>query len=271
MARRIVLASQKGGVGKTTVALHLAVAFAERGRKTLLVDMDPQGGIALSLARGDAEMAGLAELLMGQVTPSLAVVPTQLPNLSLLPRGRLDATDVPTFEREISEKGRLDNALDGVDRDFEMVLLDTPSGLGMVTRSALSVANYVLLPFQTENLALRSVQQALKVVEHVQANENAKLRLLGLVLTLVERDRPQALNVLGKVWSNFPEVLETVVPRAEVFARASESGVPVGFLGGSRTPEARRFDVLAEEIEGRIGALEGKEFEHEAQPARQLL
>ena len=271
MARRIVLASQKGGVGKTTVALHLAVALAERGRRTLLVDMDPQGGIALSLAKGDAELAGLAELLMGQVTPSLAVLPTQLPKLSLLPRGRLDPTDIPSFEREIAEKGRLGNALDGVDGDFDVVLLDTPSGLGMVTRSALAAANYVLLPFQTENLALRSVQQALKVIEHVQAHENPRLRLLGLVLTLVERDRREALNVLGKVWNTFPEVLETVVPRAEVFARASETGVPVGFLGGSRTPEARRFEMLVEELEARIALLEGKELDHEAQPARQLL
>src|SRR5512142_1780966 len=107
MARRIVLASQKGGVGKTTVALNLAVALAERGHRTLLVDLDPQGAIGLSLARGDTELAGLAELLMGLIEPKVAVLPTHLPGLSLLPRGRLDPTDVPTFEHEVSAPGAL--------------------------------------------------------------------------------------------------------------------------------------------------------------------
>src|SRR5512141_3012131 len=111
MARRLVIASQKGGVGKTTIALNLAGALAERGRRTLLVDLDPQGAIGLSLARQDGELAGLAELLTGLVEPRVAVLPTHLPGLSLLPRGRLDPTDVPTFEHEISVPGALERTL----------------------------------------------------------------------------------------------------------------------------------------------------------------
>ena len=99
MARRLAIASQKGGVGKTTVALNLAVALAEKGRRTLLVDLDPQGGVGLSLAKGDAELAGLAELLMNQAEPTQAVMTTQLPGLRLLPRGRLDPTDVAATSR----------------------------------------------------------------------------------------------------------------------------------------------------------------------------
>jgi chromosome partitioning protein len=272
MARRVVIASQKGGVGKTTVALNLAVALAERGRRTLLADLDPQGAVGLSLAKGDTELAGLAELLSGVVSPSEAVVATRLKGLSLLPRGRLDPVDVDSFETEVSRQGALDKAFGDCDTACDFVIVDTPSGLGRVTTAALACADFALLAFQTESLALRSVGQALKVVEHIQATRNPRLRLLGILPTLVERERPGSNTVLGEIWNGFPDALETIVPRTEAFARASALGVPVGFLGGDAgAPEARRFDLLADELEGRMKRLDGMERFHEAEPARQLL
>jgi len=272
MARRLVIASQKGGVGKTTVALNLAVALAERGRRTLLVDLDPQGAVGLSLAKGDSELAGLAELLASVGGPQDVVVHTRLDRLSLLPRGRLDATDVDSFEAEVAKDGALERALAACERDADVVVIDTPSGLGRVTTAALAASHFALLAFQTENLALRSVGQALKVVEHVQATRNPKLRLLGILPTLVERERSGTHTVLSEIWHGFPDALETVVPRTEAFARASALGVPVGFLGGDAGgPEARRFDLLADELEARMNRLDGTERVHEAQPARQLL
>ena len=234
MARRLVIASQKGGVGKTTVALNLAVALAERGRRTLLVDLDPQGAIGLSLAKGDSELAGLAELLSGVGGLQDTVVRTRLDRLSLLPRGRLDATDVDSFETEVAKDGALERALATCEGGADVVVIDTPSGLGRVTTAALAASHFALLAFQTENLALRSVGQALKVVEHVQATRNPRLRLVGILPTLVDRDRPGTHAVLGEIWHGFPDALETVVPRTEAFARASALGVPVGFLGGRR-------------------------------------
>jgi chromosome partitioning protein len=272
MARRLVIASQKGGVGKTTVALNLAVAFAERGRRTLLTDLDPQGAIGLSLAKGDTELAGIAELLSGIVSAPEAVVATRLAGLSLLPRGRLDATDVESFEAAVAQPGALDEALTACEKGCDVVILDTPSGLGRVTSAALSAAHFVIIAFQTESLALRSMGQALAVVEHIQATRNPGLRLVGILPTLVERERAGSHGVLSEIWNSFPDSLETVVPRSESFARASSLGIPVGFLGGDAGgPEARRFDLLADEIEGRMSRLTGTEKVHEAQPARQLL
>jgi len=176
VARRLVIASQKGGVGKTTVALNLAVALAERGRRILLTDLDPQGAIGLSLAKGDTELAGLAELLSGVVSPHEAVIATRLAGLSLLPRGRLDATDVDSFEAAISQAGTLDETLAACEKGCDVVIIDTPSGLGRVTTAALAATNYALLAFQTESLALRSVGQALTVIEHVQATRREPRR-----------------------------------------------------------------------------------------------
>ncbi len=272
MARRVVIASQKGGVGKTTVALNLAVALAERGTRTLLVDLDPQGAIGLSLAKADTELPGLAELITGQSTPEEAVMVTRLSGLSMLPRGRLDATDVASFEEEVARPGVLDEALRSVETACEVVIIDTPSGLGRVTTAALNAAEFALLAFQTESLALRSIGQGLRVLEHVQETTNARLHLLGILPTLVERDRPGTHAVLSEMWNGFPDTLETVIPRTEAFARASALGIPVGFLaGGAGGPEARRFELLADELEARMNRLHGMERVHEAQPARQLL
>jgi len=272
MVRRLVIASQKGGVGKTTVALNLAVALAERGRRTLLVDLDPQGAVGLSLAKGDTEMAGLAELLSGHAAAEDVVVSTRLSGLRLLTRGRLDPTDVSAFEEEVSRDGALDAALRPCEASCEFVIIDTPSGLGRVTSAALTAADFALLIFQTESLALRSFGQALRVVEHVQEGANTRLRLLGILPTLVERDRPGTHSILSEIWSGFPDTLETVVPRTEAFARASSLGVPVGFLAdGVGASDARRFEMLTDELEARMSRLDGVERVHEAQPARQLL
>lgn len=272
MARRLVIASQKGGVGKTTVALNLAVALAERGRRTLLVDLDPQGAIGLSLAKGDTELPGLAEMLVGQAGPADVVLSTRLDGLSLLPRGCLDATDIASFEDEVGREGALDGVLARCEKGYDLVIVDTPSGLGRVTTAALAAADFVLVAFQTERLALRSIGQVLRVLEHVQDGRNPRLRLLGILPTLVEREQPGSHSVLSEIWNGFPATLETVVPRTEAFARASSLGVPVGFLGdGVGAPESRRFELLADELEARMNRLDGTEKVHEAQPARHLL
>jgi chromosome partitioning protein len=271
MARRLAIASQKGGVGKTTIALNLAVALAEKGRSTLLVDVDPQGGIGLALAKGDTELQGLAELVMGRVEPGEAVLQTQLPKLRLLPRGRLDPTDVSSYEAELSAPGILENVFDRVEDTAEVAVIDTPSGLGRVTRTTLALSDFALLPFQSETLALRSVVQALRVIEHVRNHENERLRLLGMLPTMVEKDSPEALSVLSEIWNGFPDALETIVPRSDVFARASDEGLPVGFLAGVTAPEARRFQLLADELSVRMDRMLGKEGRDEALPARQLL
>jgi chromosome partitioning protein len=237
----------------------------------LLVDTDPQGAVGLSLARGDTALAGLAEVLVGAAPMEQALLPTRLERLTLLPRGRLDPIDVPAFEQALGAQGRLASLLAAVKARFDVVVVDTPAGLGPATRAALVASDFVLLPVQAEPLGLRSFQQVLRVLEHVRLKDNPRLQLLGILLTMVELKKEGSREVAEALWTGFEGVLETMLPRAEVFLTASHKGLPLAFLAGPVGPEARRFELLATELESLIAKLEGVHGQVEARVERQLL
>ena len=271
MAKRIVIASQKGGVGKTTVALNLAVALSERGRRTLLVDLDPQGAIGLSLAVEDTEWAGLAERLMGRSSTEEVLFHTKLSNLAILPRGRLDPLDIIEYEKVMNAPGVLGDVLDEVDDRFDYMIIDTASGLGAITRAALNTGGMVLAPFQAEPLTMRSIGQLLRVIEHISEQENPELKLLGVLPNMVDLNAEASRDVMTQLWSDFGGVMDTVIPRAEVFNFANYRGLPIGFLGGPIRPEARRFDLLAAEVESRVDQISFATGEANDRPERQII
>lgn len=270
MADRIVVTSQKGGVGKTTVALNLAPALARRGLRTALVDLDPQGAIALSLAKGDTEWRGLAEVLVQQVPVREVLVRTKEPGLAILPRGRLDPTDVREFERGIGVAGVLDGVLRELEHDFDVVLVDTPSGLGTIPRAALAACGWALAIEKAEALSMRSIAQILRVIEHVKREENAGLELLGILPTMVELSKEFSQAAMVTLWSGFAGVLDSTIPRSDVFGRASHVGLPLAYVGGKVPAELRRFDALAGEIEGILREGRGKKAEDD-QPQREFV
>jgi chromosome partitioning protein len=271
MPQRIAVVSQKGGVGKTTVSLNLALALAERRRRTLLVDLDPQGGLGHSLGKGDDALSGLTDLLVGRVSPAQAVLRTKLEGLALLPRGRISPVDVGELEDALRAPGVLASALAKTEAGFDVVLLDTPSGLGRITRAALAAADFALLPVQGEPLAIRSIGQTLEVLEHVRGTENPRLELLGILPTMVQKTADASLATLVELWNGFGAVLETAIPRAEIFTTASHTGLPVGYLGGPISPEVRRFELLATEVDQALTKRRGTEADGAVQPRRELL
>jgi chromosome partitioning protein len=270
MSRVIAVVSQKGGVGKTTIALNLAVAFAEKGSRVLLVDADPQGGVGLSLARGDTALGGLAEVLVAAAPIEQVLLKTRLEKLTLLPRGRLDPIDAPAFEQALLGQRRLASLLGALKQRFDLVIVDTPAGLGAPTRAALLGADYALVPVQAEPMGLRSLQQVLRVIDHVRAKENPHLALLGIILTMVELKREGSREVAESLWSGFEGVMETMLPRAEVFLAASQKGLPLAFMAGTISPEARRFELLAAEVETLMAREEASHEPAQARPERQL-
>lgn len=270
MTRRLAICSPKGGVGKSTVALHLSLALAAAGRDVLLVDLDPQGGLGHLLAKGDGELVGLADVIAGRVTADAALTVTRQRGLTLLARGRLDPADACAFEVALFQAAALARVLDAVGGGHDLIVLDTPSGLAMATRAALRVADHVLLLMQAEPLALRTLGQALQVIAHVREHENPGLALLGILPTMVDKSHGPSLDVLVDAWTELTGVFETVIPRADIFAIASQAGVPVGYLGGPPSPEARRFDLLAAEIEALMTRTTDPE-PRDVEPHRHLL
>lgn len=271
MAHVISLVTSKGGTGKTTTALNLAVALSEMGRRTILVDLDPQGSIGFALGRGDGEWAGLADHLTDGDSLESVTIETKIPTLAVLSRGRLDPNGICAFESTLGTIETMRSIVETLGRERDYVILDNPSGLGAIARASLSVSDFALIPLQAEPLALRSFSQVMKVIDQLQQQENPDLRLLGILPTMVQLDQDTSLNVMGTVWSELGGVLDTCIPRASIFARASELGLPVSFLAGRTPPEARRFGLLAGEIEALIAAATGEEGDVDETMHRQLI
>ena len=270
MPVRLSVVSQKGGAGKTTVVLNLGLALAKRHR-VLIVDLDPQGGIALSLAKPDLAWAGLAELLMGSASIDQAIIQTKEGNLSILSRGRLDPADVCEFELALHQEGALGRVLADVEKGYDFVLIDTPAGMGMIPRAALQVTNFAMVTFQAEPLAMRSIGQVLRVIERVKADENPQLELVGILPTMVDAENQSSKTALWTMWSGMQGVLDNHIPRSDVFSKASEVGIPIAFLGGPSRPEVRRFDALAVEVENIIDRFTPKETEEPEGAYRELV
>ena len=252
----LAIVSPKGGVGKTTLCLNLAFAFAQLGRKTLLVDTDPQGGIGHSLSGKAKDARGLVDLVAGEPADRV-VIQTRNPNLSILPVGQPPWDQLSTWSAQMADPGYLGMAMEPLESEYEIAILDTPAGLAGATYGVLSYATHILVPIQTEPLAIRVVGQLMEVLAHLKSH-GARAQLSAVVLTMARMRDDTSLSVSQEAWALFPEklVLDTIVPRDVELLHASAHGVPVGLLRKRPPPVTAVFDRIAAELEPRLGMTE---------------
>lgn len=258
MTKSIAFASLKGGVGKTTTTLNSAFAFARRGARTLLVDTDPQGAVGLSI-EGVGERPGFASSVTNGGSVLVGLVKTRLPELHLLPIGSVDTLDIDRFAHEARSADVLNRILDRAQKDYDIVLFDTPAGLGGMTRLALECADNAIAVAQCEPLALRSLPKLLELLARLR-DAGGSCTLLGVVGNMSSFRDPVMLASLEELWALYRElVFDTAIPRDTTFLQASRAGVPLGFLSRRPPAVAAVFDQLVSEIEGRLGVNQGED------------
>src|SRR6202012_5912661 len=251
--RVLVVANQKGGVGKTTTAINLGTALAAVGEPTLVVDIDPQGNASTGLGvPRAARKVTIYDVLMGEAKLADAIVPTRIPLLSIVPA----TVDLSGAELELIDQPRrnfiLKDALTEYSAhgstQFSYVLIDCPPSLTLLTVNAMVAADAVMVPLQCEFFALEGLSQLLKTIDLVRVNINPSLEIQGIVLTMFDKRNKLSDQVAADVRQNMgAKVYNTVIPRNVRISEAPSHGVPA-LVYDLRCPGSQAYIKLAGEL-----------------------
>jgi len=251
--RILVVANQKGGVGKTTTAINLGTALAAVGEPTLVIDIDPQGNAStgLGIHRQDRKLTTY-EVLTGQARLDEAIVATRIPGLALVPAtvdlsgAELELADMP--RRNFILKDALDDYSAHGRNEFSYILIDCPPSLTLLTLNAMAAADAVMVPLQCEFFALEGLSQLMKTIELVRDKLNPTLEIQGIVLTMFDKRNRLSDQVAADVRETLGEkVYATVIPRNVRISEAPSHGVPA-LVYDLRCPGSQAYIKLAGEL-----------------------
>ena len=225
----VALANQKGGVGKSTTAINLAASLAFRDQRVLLIDLDPQGNASsgLGIERGGIEVS-VYDVLLKESNLEDAIEPTSVRNLFVVPAN----IDLAGAEIELvsmfSRETRLRSAIEAREQDFDIIFIDCPPSLGLLTVNALAAADEVMIPIQCEYYALEGLSQLIRNVELVTSSLNPELKIGGVVLTMFDGRTNLSRDVADQVREFFGDVAyRTVVPRSVRLSEVPSYGEPI--------------------------------------------
>ena len=249
MGRVIAVANQKGGVGKSTTAINLSACLAEKEKKVLTIDMDPQGNTTsgLGVDKNNVENT-LYELLLGEAETKNTIVKDVVENVDLIPSNvNLSGAEIELIG--VDEKEYiLKKIIDKVRRKYDYIIIDCPPSLNMLTINALTAANSVLVPIQCEYYALEGLSQLIHTIDLVKDRLNKKLVMEDVVFTMYDARTNLSLQVVENVKDNLQQnIYKTIIPRNVRLAEAPSYGQPIT-LYDTKSAGAEAYRLLAEEV-----------------------